>query len=368
MKNRTKFVFGAVATALASTAFAGGVQLYGVIDTGVTHFTGLAGGANNTVSSTGLSSGVQSGSAIGLKGSENLSGGLTASFQVETGFCATGVSQDQTVGATTSLAGGYCTGGGFMQRESYVGLGGSFGQILAGRLYTAAYLHEAAVDPFQRGLTGSMGNLGLAVQRSDEAVAYLTPKVDGFHGILAYQFSVNGTLANSANPNVPRVYVVDGAYDLNGISAGVSYTHVSNIVSASAGAVANGALALTQVYATYTLPAVKLSAMYENQKSDFSSFNPTQKFYSLGVSVPLGSSAILASWGRRDLGVTNGQATQLALGYTYAFSKTFNGYASYARISNDSQTAFAVGDATDAFSGVKGQSSTGLAVGVRYQF
>lgn len=368
MQTKLKFVLGAVAAALASSAFADSVQLYGVIDTGVTHFTGVAGSAGATASSTGLSSGVQSGSAIGLKGSEKLSGDLTASFQVETGFCATGLSQGQGVGASSPLQGGYCTGGGFMQRESYVGLGGSFGQFLAGRLYTAAYLHEAAIDPFQRGLTGSMGNLGLAVQRSDEAVAYLTPNVDGFHAILAYQFSVNGTVPSAAGPNVPRVYVLDGAYDRGPLSAGVSYTHVSNIVSASTGAAANGNLALTQVYASYALPVAKLSAMYENQKSDFSSLNPTQKFYSVGVSVPVGRSEFLASWGRRDTGVANGQATQVAVGYTYAFSKTFNGYASYAHISNGSQTAFAVGDATDAFSGVNGQASSGLAVGVRYQF
>ena len=365
MQTKMKFLLGAMAAALASNAFADSVQLYGVIDTGLTHFSGVSNGGGGAVSSSGLSSGVQSGSAIGLKGSEALSGGLTASFQVETGFCATGVSQDQVIGGNTPLQAGYCTGGGFMQRESYIGLGGSFGQILAGRLYTAAYLHESAIDPFQRGLTGSMGNLGLAVQRSDEAIAYLTPNVSGFHGILAYQFSVNGTIPSATNSNVPRVYVVDGAYDQGPWSAGVSYTHVSNIVSASPGAAANGVLALTQVYGSYALPEAKLSAMYEHQKLDF---NPTQKFYSLGVSVPMGPSAFLASWGRRDTGVANGQATQIAVGYTYAFSKTFNGYASYAHISNDSQTAFAVGDATDTFSGVNGQASSGVAVGVRYQF
>ena len=34
------------------------VQLYGIIDMGLTHFTGISNGAGGTTSSTGLSSGV----------------------------------------------------------------------------------------------------------------------------------------------------------------------------------------------------------------------------------------------------------------------------------------------------------------------
>ncbi len=69
----------------APLAQAGSVQLYGTIDLGVTHFTGLApssgGAAGQTVSSTGLSSGAQSASRIGISGTENLGDGMVVLFR-----------------------------------------------------------------------------------------------------------------------------------------------------------------------------------------------------------------------------------------------------------------------------------------------
>ncbi|MBU6511981.1 MAG: porin, partial [Betaproteobacteria bacterium] len=107
-------VFGAFSG--AALADGSNVQLYGLIDLGVTHFTG---GADGNV--TQLSSGVQSGSRIGVKGTEDLGGGLSTIFDVETGFCANG-----NTGAAGSSA--YCTGGpggpGFMGRQAWVGLKG----------------------------------------------------------------------------------------------------------------------------------------------------------------------------------------------------------------------------------------------------
>ncbi|MBN2692892.1 MAG: porin, partial [Burkholderiaceae bacterium] len=87
----------AVVGAFSGSAFAAdSVQLYGLIDMGVGHFTGIAPSNNtsaapgSTASYTGLMSGVVAGSRIGLKGTEDLGGGLKAIFKAETGFCPAG--------------------------------------------------------------------------------------------------------------------------------------------------------------------------------------------------------------------------------------------------------------------------------------
>ena len=75
------------------------VQLYGIIDLGVAHFNNDGAG-----SVTKLGTGGQSGSRIGLKGTEDLGGGLSAFFQAETGFCANGGGGSKPGGASPTGA------------------------------------------------------------------------------------------------------------------------------------------------------------------------------------------------------------------------------------------------------------------------
>lgn len=73
-------------------AFAGAAQaqssvsIYGIIDTGVVYQSKVATTNGGTGSKFGLNSGVIQGSRIGFKGVENLGGGLSAVFNLETGF------------------------------------------------------------------------------------------------------------------------------------------------------------------------------------------------------------------------------------------------------------------------------------------
>ncbi|CAE6705513.1 Outer membrane porin protein [Paraburkholderia nemoris] len=60
------------------------VTLYGIIDTGLTYVSNDGGSK-----SISMSSGNESGSRWGLKGSEDLGGGLKTIFQVENGFNST---------------------------------------------------------------------------------------------------------------------------------------------------------------------------------------------------------------------------------------------------------------------------------------
>lgn len=351
-------VFGAFSG--AALADGNSVQLYGLIDLGVTHFTGGTGG-----NITKLSSGVQSGSRIGLKGTEDLGGGLKAFFQVETGFCANGAS-----GSGASGADQYCTGSGqFMGRTSEVGLTGDFGTFVMGRIYSLTFDDQAAIDPFGYGLTGSISNIGTlgAPARVNQALAYVSPNFSGFHFAGAYIFSNPNSAATTVQKKTTGAYNLEAGYTNGPVNVSVTYLNAYDAVGATA--TGNSALKHTEVIGSYNFGVAKLDGMYAQAKSDTSSLN--EKAYMLGVDVPVGPGDILASYTKLkdDSTAGNAGAKQYAIGYTYSLSKRTNLYTSYAHISNDTGASYAVGDSTDAgFAPVAGGSSSGFAVGLRHQF
>jgi len=384
----------AVIGAFTGTAFADGsnVQLYGIIDLGVVHYSGLRPtSGTGTVSSTGLDSGGQSSSRIGLKGSEDLGGGLKAIFQVETGFCAAGTNQN--TDGKGGNSGGYCSGGGFMQRTSMVGLTGGFGTVVAGRLNTPLWNSELAADPFAGGLTGNIDNISnetfANVKRANQVVAYVTPDFMGFTGTAVYSFAPFSSTVNlNQGGNTTRAWELNGAYNNGPIFASLDYLRGTNMGvsvpgngSLDTGLGPNTAQLSTnssqglavkhwQVTGGYDFGIAKVAAMYQNLKVDNVSGDRT--VWMLGATVPVGPGAILASYAqaKNTLGADTGNNTakQYAIGYTYALSKRTNLYTSYAHISNDSNTALAVGDSSTGNLGVAGQSSNGFALGIRHKF
>jgi predicted porin len=98
------------------------VTLYGIVDEGF-NWTSNAGGHNLY----NLSSGVLQGSRWGLRGTENLGGGLKAIFVLENGFDVNNGSLGQkNKGSTQGLEFG---------RQAYVGLSSQFGAVTLGRQY-----------------------------------------------------------------------------------------------------------------------------------------------------------------------------------------------------------------------------------------
>jgi predicted porin len=86
---------------------------------------------------TALVGGSQGQTRLGFRGTEDLGGGLTALFNIETGFkLDTGE-----MGSSTA----------FFARRSVVGLEGSFGSVMLGREYTPIARVAAATDPLGHG-------------------------------------------------------------------------------------------------------------------------------------------------------------------------------------------------------------------------
>ncbi|MES2106845.1 MAG: porin [Pseudomonadota bacterium] len=314
--------------AFSGAAFAqSSVTVYGIVDAGISRDdNGGPAGAK-----LGQDSGLQSGSRLGFKGTEDLGGGLKANFVLESG-----IKED---------TGTYDQGGLAFGRQAYVGLSGDFGAVNLGRQKSVTYSIGEAVDPFAIGLAGDMNRLFKTSTRRDNAVTYTTTNLSGFVGSAQYAF---GEVAGNNTAN--RTVGVSGTYSAGPLFAALAYEKVND-------ANGNDAVGGKKVFVggTYNFDVVKAHAAYETIKGSVSATNLTeteQRLWMIGATVPFGASAFLIDYTRlKDQNVSNADANQIALGYTYALSKRTNLYTSYSRTANDSKVAYNAGanGATDKF-------------------
>ena len=129
----------ALSMAGASSAWAqSSVTLYGVVDLNLEHINNYSsltpresGYPGPAGSRTSMRSGGLTGSQWGMRGTEDLGGGLKAVFTLESGVDVT--------------KGGLLQGGRAFGRQSFVGLDGSWGRFTMGRQYTSMF---SALRPF----------------------------------------------------------------------------------------------------------------------------------------------------------------------------------------------------------------------------
>jgi predicted porin len=156
-----------------------GLVLYGVVDAGIasTRVTGPDGARR---SRNGLISGGYSDSMIGLKGSEDLGGGWSAVFALESQFnMADGTPEDEDR---------------LFDQSAWLGLANeNYGELRLGRQYSAAQLagSELEIAPW-----ADMG-MGATFKASDNyqvpnSITYLSPSMAGFSLGTSYSFDTTG--------------------------------------------------------------------------------------------------------------------------------------------------------------------------------
>ncbi|WP_404303258.1 porin [Alicycliphilus denitrificans] len=137
------------ATAAPAFAQASGATLYGIVDLGVRHASGLTPGyAPSADSRASLNSGVDNTSRWGLRGSEDLGGGAKALFHLEAGINA-----DTGASANSSK---------FFDRASWLGLQGGWGTLAAGRQTTLLADAVSPVDPLGMRFASFNPNINVA--------------------------------------------------------------------------------------------------------------------------------------------------------------------------------------------------------------
>ena len=287
--------------ALAVMAVAGAasaqssVQLYGIADVWVGGIKATGAKAQTVVESGGVS-----GSRWGLKGSEDLGGGLKAIFTLEQGFALdTGVA-----------ASGF-------NREASVGVAGNFGEVKLGKVWTAYDDVQAASNPvFDSALAPSakaFASTGYLANPSN-GVKYTSPSYAGFNGIVSYAFDEK-TVGNS------EVSAVALQYANGPLAAAVAYQTQQVVAAAQSTEFVN-------LNASYNLGVVTLKGVYAQRDDNAGS---KDKEYQVGVDYPLAANLILsagyASSENKLNGVKTADNSGLGLAAAYLLSKRTTAYA-----------------------------------------
>lgn len=347
----------ALAALAATSAFAQStVTLYGRLDLGYAQNTTTATAAgvsaetrNNGINNDGLST-----SLWGLKGSEDLGGGLKANFQLEQGIALDSGAMGTTTGANLAAA-----SVGF-NRISTLGLSGNFGEVKLGRDYTPLFSTIGSADIF--GTTGATTvNLFPDGVRASDMISYATPNMSGFSAKVMLGRNDTGTTAAAAKSGNTGLSVSYAAGPLMvGAAVGKIDTTVGVVEGKNDGAA---------VVASYNLGAAKLFGGYTRAKVQANNavdsyVNATET--NLGVAVPMGAATFLLAYGRNTgrtvatgVETANVSGNDVVLGVTYDLSKRTSLYAKTGTYNKADGSAAGVNVAT---------KTNTTALGVRHTF
>jgi len=360
----------AVATAFAGAAQAqSSVTVYGTLDGSIGQATNKNTTAGATVTTiqrtTANGDGALSTSILGLRGTEDLGRGMSASFGLEfdlvdIGSGGTGANVDSTTVADASISastGNSNTAGGFGARQSWLGIkDNSLGELRIGRQFSvvhAAYMNGAAgAGNNVAGAVYSAGTNGFVNSSSvrpydvfiNRAVTYMAPTVAGvslqLQGSSQYVSSAE-TAASTANSMVGAALTYTGVKKL---TASYAYARVGiNATTATSG---DTNTVTHIVAANYDFGPVQPFANWSQRSIDRANGDNQAKTSAVEVGLRAPITSTFGVWasmfqGARSTGLNNTATTTTALasgsadlkgfqiGATYGFSKRTTAYAIY---------------------------------------
>jgi predicted porin len=355
MKKQTILLILCTAASATSSAQSK-VTMYGIVDVGLRY--GNAATSDDNVTSVG--SGQQRSSRLGLRGTEQLGGGLSASFALESGFNA----DDGTLGYNNRLFG----------RQSWVGLNGDLGSIRLGRQTSALYEVLYAVDPFVINGTGNAQRVfgyGLAktdpLSRADNALTYHLDLRNGIGFSAGHAFGEKDSGFASNSSDFAAVHYVAGRWNLraayqhaDGVGLGAATTQLGALVNAAHLASAAARVRSAIVGAVYDVGPFKLHGTYGDTRV-VNGGALAMRSYMAGVTVGAGTGTVCASWNRNDIrDFRDGVSDQVGLDYTYPLSKRTFLYAAAGHTKNGADVR--LNSAKNGFSGRE------VETGVRHTF
>lgn len=338
-----KCKYALMASAIASLACASAVQaqssvtIYGVLDASLqTAHTG-------TGTTTRLDSSAVAPSRIGFQGTEDLGGGLAAVFRLENGF--------------NLDTGGIAGNGALFNRESWVGLRGSLGQIQAGVNYSAlftTYVNYSLGELNTLGWGNATNNfVYVPSARLSNSVRYVSPSMAGVTVRAVMAFGTEGAAPRTMGDTVS----LGSNYKNAAFSVDLDYLQQKYATTtATTAPVYLGKYYLAA--ASYDFGFIKPAVLYQIHRGSpdpasavSSTFaNPDNNFYEINATIPrMAGGTLLLSFGqyRRQSG-SSGNASSYGVRYDYRLSKRTGLYIGVSEIRNNSNAAFTVSNAAGA--------------------
>jgi predicted porin len=251
------------------------VTIYGILDAGYIgkNLKGSPATATNTLNSNQFGSSAETTSRLGFRGTEDLGGGTSAFFTIETGVTPT----------SSTLSS-------FNNRQSFVGVAQKgLGNVAVGTQYSPIHKAVAATDPGQQnntigsviypsaGTDGGQSSADAAYTiRFNNSLTATTERKAGFSANAIYSMNnqtSTQTGATTGGQVDANAYGLGADYSRGNLYATVAYQSVKSINDTSATASVSSAFVGTnttdsQLYAgaTYDLKIVKLFAGFTDRK------------------------------------------------------------------------------------------------------
>ncbi|WP_240975705.1 porin [Paraburkholderia aromaticivorans] len=345
------------------------VTLYGIIDTGVEYVTNVGAHQSSVVRMPSLTGSIPS--RWGFRGKEDLGGGLSAVFVLESGFAPSQGTLNQ--------------GGRLFGRQAYVGLSGRWGTLSLGRQYSQIYwaLPGDTMGPN----VYAAGDLDpyLSQARLDNAVAYsftssgLTVGVTYSLGRDAVDSAPAGGCAGQSPTDwracksmsamvkyEAATWGVATAIDRNYGGGGIGSPQ-PNTSQTDTRAVIDGYMKL----GTSTIGAGFLHRINHGVQTPTVVDAVSNYWWFGGTYFPVPQFALDAQFGHISVnGGSSAGASVIAARATYLLSKRTSVYLTAGRMFNQRNAAFTIdgGVIPPASTPLPGVDQTGAMVGVRHQF
>jgi len=367
------------ATLAAANSYAqSSVTLYGVVDAGIEYLNKAAPSAKGVAPSTkgkslwALQSGNQSGSRWGLRGVEDLGGGLKGVFVLESGF--------------TADDGQMAQGGRLFGRSAYVGLqNDQWGQLTLGRHTTPFFDFGLAFDPMVIAGRFSSGAQDpfLNAARADNSIKYMGTfgplRVTGLYSFNNSNQEVPGNFTNG------REYALSAGYAVGPFSIGAVYDQANassatalttNKLTRRAGIGGTYAVGQAKIYAGYRYAHAYNGAVLPGavSVSGVAASNTASNLVWAGAAYQLTPALSLtgAAYYQNLRGANAGNPWQFVALADYALSKRTDLFTSMSYALNRGKSNLAVNGFNDQLTsseGVQpGADQFGAVVGVRHKF
>lgn len=354
----------AITCLVAGSAYAqSSVTLFGIVD------AGLQIGRGSVADRTQLGNSGYNSSRLGFRGAEDLGGGMSASFWIETSVNndngtgqATNTNNQASGGAPAGSNGGQ---GLTFNRRSTVSLAGNWGEVRLGRDYVPQFWNTTVFDPFGTNGVGTNQVLssiitGVTAVRASNSMGYFLPReIGGFYGQVQYYVG--------ENPQTGAATEDDGSG--YGVRAGYATGPLNVSFAIGKTRYAAGDSEQANIGASWDFGVAKIMGQIERDKGVVVA--PVAGYFSakgfvFGAQIPMGAGEIRAAISsyRTDAGPTEPTTRKLALGYVHNLSKRTALYGTYARVRNSGGASFAPNGAVTAANA----SASGLDLGLRHAF
>lgn len=297
-------------------------------------------------------------SRLGFKGSKKI-GNLTGIWQIE-----------QEIQLNLSNATGD-TNNRLASRDTFAGLRGDFGTVRAGKFDTP---FKTAREPFnlfgdQLGDMRNLTRVGEAKfdERLNNMIEYQSPVMNGFQAKVAYSFH-SGTSATNTGSVEKKENATSASlgYKAGGLDATLAFE------SYGADTATTGKREATRAAIGYKLtPELRLMGFYQTDDSKSGATLLGADVSGLGLEYMITPTvALKAHYIDRKAKAANSDTSMYTLGAEYRYDKSLRFYASYASLDNGTAVRLVPWKEgrTAAPVGTSGKTSSGVSIGMRYDF